>query len=239
MSYANWNSITQYLTDDIVIWNGEDYVALASSLGKQPNLFPASWNALAPPGPSPGNQLAFNKPTTQLSIVGGNQVDITPQLNYTTGNANSSLPADQLLSVGQDSIALTSVARLKWIDPSTTAPVSPNLPLYLEFDPPPGQSPPQPYRWLEAHWFKQDPNPNLDQDKYFWIETGDGYTTLGSQWAGAFQQAINFDVNNLQITTGASGGGTGIIFNNQNGTKVGNLYQGADGNLYWNGTKLN
>jgi len=237
MSYANWNEITQYLTDDIVIWNAEDYVALSNNLGKQPDISGNPWSALAPPGPSPGNTLAFTKATTQLEIVGGNSVNITPQLGYTTGTSTNSLPANQLLSVGQDSVAITSVAQLKWIDPSLTAPASPNIPIYIETDPPAPSSPPAVYRWLESHWFKQDPNPALQQDKYFWMETGDGYTTLGSQWVGFAQQTINFDVNNLVIQTGSSGGGTGIIFNN--GSNTGNLYQNSSGNLFWNATQLN
>lgn len=238
MSYSSWSDFAYYTTGDIATYNAVAYSALQANRNVVPSTLAPNW-ALVPSGGG-GNTLNFTQATTELEIVGGNQVDISPLLGYATGTGTTSLPADQLLSVGNSSVAISSVARLKWIDPSLTAPASPDIPIYIETDPPAPNSPPAVYRWLEAHWFKQDPNPALQQDKYFWMETGDGYTTLGSQWAGAFQQAINFDVNNLGITMGSSGAGTGIIFNNGTApTITGNLYQDAAGDLFWNSTQLN
>jgi hypothetical protein len=238
MSYSSWSDFAYYNIGDIATYNTTAYSALQANRNVIPSTLAPNW-AVVPSGGG-GGTLNFDKPTTDLSIVGGNNVDISPQLGYATGSGTTSLPADQILSVGNSTIAISSVAALKWIDPSLVAPASPNIPIYIETDPPAPNSPPAVYRWLEAHWFKQDPNPALQQDKYFWIETGDGYTTLGSQWAGAFQQTINFDVENLSITTGASGAGTGVVFKNGTApTITGNLYQDAAGDLFWNGTQLN
>ena len=57
MSIAEWNSTAYYLTDDIVLYNAEDYKALADNINTIPSTNPLVWDPIAPPGPpspSPG-----------------------------------------------------------------------------------------------------------------------------------------------------------------------------------------
>lgn len=72
MTNANWNAITQYLTGDIVIWNGEDYIALADSLGKQPDLNPGAWELFASGGGDDKSLLVsvpFNNGATFFNLI--------------------------------------------------------------------------------------------------------------------------------------------------------------------------
>ena len=235
MSYANWNPTQFYLVDDIVIYNGEDYQALADNTNTIPSGAPLVWNPIAPPGPGPSNQLAFNQATTQLSIVGGNSVNISPLVQY-TGNTD---PSTATLSVGNTTLGLPSVPTTYYEDALTTQPNP--VPIYLKSNPTYPNNPVAPYRWLEFHWMKSDPTPPLKQDKVFSIETGDGYTRMKGYWS-SFPFSLMFQGSSINVET-PNGAGGGIKFDSRPFAgpmgPVGNLYQDALGDLYWNGTKLN
>ena len=226
MSYAEWNPTAYYLTDDIVLYSGEDYKALADNTNTIPSANPLVWDPIAPPGPGPSNQLAFNQPTTQLSIVGGNSVDISPVVLYNTPTD----PVNATLRVGNTALPLNSVPTLDYQDLTANAPAKAVIFGQVNADP---LQPFDPYPVMEFQWIKQPGN----QNKRFTIEKGDGITTLTDEWVGQFYGDIAVQVAKFQVLTG-TGPGTGIEFNSGGGP-VGNLYQDAAGDLYWNGTKLN
>jgi len=226
MSYANWNPTAFYLTDDIVIYNGEDYKALADNTNTIPSAFPLIWDPIAPVGPGPSNQLAFNQPTTDLSIVGGNSVDISPVVLYNTPTD----PVNATLRVGNTALPLNSVPTIDYTDTTANAPAKAVFFGQVNANP---LQPFDPYPVMEFQWIKQPAN----QNKRFTINKGDGITTLTDEWVGQFYGTIATQCDKLQVLTG-TGAGTGIEFNSVGGP-VGNLYQDALGDLYWNGTKLN
>jgi len=225
MSYANWNPTAFYLTDDIVIYNGEDYKALADNTNTIPSAFPLIWDPIAPVGPGPSNQLAFNQPTTDLSIVGGNTIDISPVVLYNTPTD----PVNATLRVGNTALALNSVPTIDYTDTTANAPAKAVIFGQVNADP---LQPFDPYPLLEFQWIKQPGN----QNKRFTIDVGDGITTLTNEWVGQFYGTIATQSDKLQVKTG-TGAGTGIEFDA--GGPTGNLYQDAAGDLFWNGTKLN
>ena len=244
MSYSEWSDFAYYRTNDIATYLGVEYIALQPNRNVPPTGLAPNWaqlatgtgiqsiNALTNPS------IVLSSPNNSLSVgsVAPDTITLQTNLTYQTGDLTSSLPTQTNIVAGTSSTNVPFVSRLQYINPSLVAPVSPNIPVYVEFDPPAGQSPPALVRWLEAHWFKQDPNPNLDQDKYFYMETGDGFTRLGSEWKGFLAQSIALNAQNVVLETG-QGATSGLYF--KSGALNGNLYQDALGDLYWNGTKLN
>ena len=113
---------------------------------------------------------------------------------------------------------------------TSSAPMATSV-INVSVNPPNPQNPPV-IKVLESHWLKADPNPLLDQDKYFAITQGDGYVQLDSVWSGHGQESVVVNAYPT-INVGNNAGGGIVIANTQNaggGSAV--LYPFTDSELY-------
>jgi len=81
MSYANWNAIAFYLTNDIVYEGNEDYIALAPNTNTLPSANPLIWSVIAPPGPPTGLANVVTADGSGIvSVVAGNTATLSSAL---------------------------------------------------------------------------------------------------------------------------------------------------------------
>ena len=226
MSYANWNPTAFYDADDIVIYNAEDYQALVANTNIVPFGNPLTWNAISPPGPGPSNQLAFVQATTDLSIVGGNTVDITPKLAY----VNTTNPATNVLQVGNGSVGVPTVPTVSglWVNP-----VSPALAL-LSVGADASPAPTPGYNFLLATWKSLAPPATFQLRGFF---TSTGGITIGAEWAGFINLPLTIASDPLIIE--GSDLPSGILrLTNRAGAETGIFSLGVGNTLSWNGKRV-
>jgi len=223
MSYANWNATAFYLADDIVVYNGEDYQALVNNRNIVPLGSPATWNAISPPGPGPSNQLAFTQATTDLSIVGGNTIDISPQLVY----SGSSDPATNALSVGNTNVIVSTIPQLTFSETTTGTIARPIIQTLVDDPAPPPVNPP-PYRLIEAQYIK-----NVSELWKFFIDVQAGNHTIGSEFTGVGGAGLNIAAQPL-VLIGSNGQGQQITIKDGVNNVSGDLWIRPDGVLMWN-----
>jgi hypothetical protein len=223
MSYANWNATAFYNADDIVVYSGEDYQALLANHDVVPVGNPLTWNPIAPPGPGPSNQLAFTQATTDLSIVGGNTIDISPKLVY----SGSSDPTTNALSVGNTNVLVPTTPLLTFSE--TTTGVLPRPIIFtIVDDPAPPPANPPPYRLVEAQYIK-----NAGEVWKFYIDVIAGSPTLGSEFTTGGVGA-GMVINAEPLLVQGSNGPTQLRLRDVVNASQGDLWVNPTGTLMWN-----
>lgn len=128
-----------------------------------------------------------------------------PTLAYTNNGETSTLRVGSVANT----VPITSVPILSYNSPSVVQ-VNP-LPINIIIDPPPPASPLNNVTVAEFHWYKQDPNPILNQDKKGYIKLGDGVFKLGAEWVGQGPETVFLEGANLVCASvGAQNGSIGL-----------------------------
>lgn len=226
MSYANWNNTAFYNADDIVIYNGEDYQALLPNYDVVPLGNPLTWNPIAPPGPGPSNQLAFVQATTDLSIVGGNTIDISPKLVY----SGSSDPNTNALSVGNTNVSVPTVPLLTFSETTTGVLPRPIIQTLVDDPAPPPANPPA-YRLIQADYIK-----NINETWRFFVDILAGSMSIVSEFVGVGLEGLQIRANPINLV-GINGPNQVRITDSVNNVS-GNLWVNPSGTLMWNSQQI-
>lgn len=151
----------------------------------------------------------LNDPSMREALGVEDTPEGEPTLAYTNNGTTSTLQVGAAINT----VPITSVPILSYNSPSTVQ-VNP-LPINIIIDPPAPASPLNNITVAEFHWYKQDPNPALNQDKKGYINIGDGFMKLGAEWVGFGPETVVLEGAVVAVNAiGAQNGSTGFQLGN-------------------------
>ena len=144
----------------------------------------------------------LNDPSMREALGVEDTPEGEPTLAYTNNGTTSTLQVGAAINT----VPITSVPILSYTSPSAVQ-VNP-LPINIIIDPPPPQSPLNDVTVAEFHWYKQDPNPALNQDKKGYFNLGDGFFKIGAEWVGFGPQSVVLEGGNIVASTSGNNNGS-------------------------------
>jgi len=165
-------------------------------------------------------------------------VEDTPEGEPTLVYTNTGITSVLQVGAAVNTVPITSVPILSYNSPSTVQ-LNP-LPINIIVDPLPPASPLNNVTVAEFHWYKQDPNPALNQDKKGYFNLGDGFFKIGAEWVGFGPQTVALEGGDVVVNAiGTVNGSAGLIIGNGGSgtvasTSSGRLWVDGTGQLNFN-----